>query len=45
MGQAERPNGKIQAHSLISSAEKDGGCSAGEVGESEASKKNSVTAM
>ena len=43
MGQAERPggSGETQAHSVVRSAEEDGGCSASEVGESEA---GSVTA-
>ena len=38
MGQAERPggSGETQAHSVVRSAEEDGGCSASEVGESEA---------
>jgi len=47
MGQAEQPggSGEPQAHSVIRSAQEDGGCSASEVGESEASKKASVTAM
>jgi len=46
MGQTERPGGRgePQAHRIIRSAEEDGGCSASEVGESEASKKGSVTA-
>jgi len=46
MGQAERPggSGEPQAHSVIRSAQEDGGCPASEVGESEASKKDSVTA-
>jgi len=46
MGQAEPPggSGEPQAHSVIRSAEEDGGCSASEVGESEGSKKGSVTA-
>jgi hypothetical protein len=47
MGEAERPggSGEPQAHSVTRSAKEDGGCSASEVGESEASKKNSVTTM
>ena len=46
MGQAEQPSGsgETQAHSVDRSTEEDGGCSASEVGESEASKKGSVTA-
>ena len=46
MGQAERPggSGEPQAHSVIRSAEEDGGCSAGEVGESEGSKEGGVRA-